>query len=51
MFPPLQPLQLLLVIFAGWVNRRQVDVIDVAHTRWSWIAYLFRNARWIRLVC
>src|ERR1022692_1661425 len=28
MFPPLQPLQLLLVIFAGWVNRRQLDVIE-----------------------
>jgi hypothetical protein len=26
MFPPFQPLQLLLVIFAGWVNRRQLDV-------------------------
>jgi hypothetical protein len=31
MFPPLQPLQLLLVIFAGWVNGRQLDVIDIAH--------------------
>src|SRR5271168_5265351 len=28
MFPPFQPLQLLLVIFAGWVNRHQLDVID-----------------------
>jgi hypothetical protein len=28
MFPPFQPLQLLLVIFAGWVNRRQLDVIE-----------------------
>src|ERR1700694_2002149 len=28
MFPPFQPLQLLLVIFAGWVNRRQWDVIE-----------------------
>ena len=27
MFPPFQPLQLLLVTFAGWVNRRQLDVI------------------------
>jgi putative transposase len=24
----LQPLQLLLMIFAGWVNRHQLDVID-----------------------
>ena len=23
-----QPLQFLMIIFAGWVNRRQVDVID-----------------------
>ena len=28
MFPPFQPLQLLLMIFAGWVNRRQLDVIE-----------------------
>jgi putative transposase len=28
MLPPFQPLQLLLVIFAGWVNRRQLDVIE-----------------------
>src|ERR1700681_3300768 len=28
MFPPFRPLQLLLVIFAGWVNRRQLDVIE-----------------------
>jgi hypothetical protein len=28
MFPPFQPLQLLLVIFAGWVNRHQLDVIE-----------------------
>src|SRR5260370_23910951 len=28
MFPPFQPLQLLLVIFAGWVNRHQSDVIE-----------------------
>ena len=28
MFPPFQPLELLLVIFAGWVNRRQLDVIE-----------------------
>src|ERR1035438_8637114 len=26
--PPFRPLQLLLVIFAGWVNRRQLDVIE-----------------------
>jgi hypothetical protein len=25
---PFQPLQLLLVIFAGWVNRHQLDVIE-----------------------
>jgi hypothetical protein len=28
MFPPFQPLQLLLVIFAGWVNRHQLGVIE-----------------------
>jgi putative transposase len=28
MFPLLPPLQLLLVIFAGWVNRHQLEVID-----------------------
>src|SRR6202022_4429511 len=28
MSPPFQPLQLLLAIFAGWVNRRQLDVIE-----------------------
>jgi hypothetical protein len=28
MFPPFQPLQLLLVIFAGWVNRHQLDGIE-----------------------
>jgi hypothetical protein len=28
MFPPFQPLQLLLVIFAGWVNRHQLDMIE-----------------------
>src|SRR3981189_3406446 len=28
MFPPFQPLQSLLVIFAGWVNRRQLNVIE-----------------------
>src|SRR6266403_3054502 len=28
MFPPFHPLQLLLVIFAGWVNRHQSDVIE-----------------------
>src|SRR6202035_26248 len=28
MFPPFQPFQLLLVIFAGWVNRHQLDVIE-----------------------
>ncbi len=28
MSPPFQPLQLLLVIFAGWVNHRQLDVIE-----------------------
>jgi hypothetical protein len=28
MSPPFQPLRLLLVIFAGWVNRRQLDVIE-----------------------
>ena len=27
-FPPFQPLQLLLVIFAAWVNRRQLDVME-----------------------
>jgi putative transposase len=27
MSPPFQPLQLLLVMFAGWVNRHQLDVI------------------------
>jgi|SRR5450755_391557 hypothetical protein len=29
MSPPFQPLQLLLVIFAGWVNRHQLDVIEL----------------------
>jgi hypothetical protein len=28
MSPSFQPLQLLLVIFAGWVNRHQMDVIE-----------------------
>src|SRR5882724_10192679 len=28
MSPPFQPLQLLLVIFAGWVNRHQLNVIE-----------------------
>jgi hypothetical protein len=28
MSPPFQPLQLLFVIFAGWVNRHQLDVIE-----------------------
>ena len=28
MLPPFQPLQLLLVMFAGWVNRHQLDVIE-----------------------
>ena len=28
MSPPFQPLQLLLVIFAGRVNRHQLDVIE-----------------------
>jgi hypothetical protein len=28
MYPPFQPLQLLLVKFAGWVNRHQLDVIE-----------------------
>ena len=28
MFPSFQPLRLLLVIFAGWVNRGQLDVIE-----------------------
>jgi putative transposase len=28
MSPPFQPFQLLLVIFAGWVNRHQLDVIE-----------------------
>src|SRR5450631_820014 len=27
MYPPFQPLQLLLVMFAGWVNRHQLDLI------------------------
>ena len=27
MSPPLQPLQLLLVMFAGWVKRHQLDLI------------------------
>ena len=27
MSPPFQPLQLLLVMFAGWVNRHQLDLI------------------------
>lgn len=27
----LQPLQLLLMMFAGWVNRHQLDVIDYLH--------------------
>src|ERR1700737_2049919 len=28
MSPPFQPLQLLLAIFAGWVNRHQLDMIE-----------------------
>jgi putative transposase len=28
MFQPFQPLQLLLAIFAGWINRDQLDVIE-----------------------
>src|SRR5450759_1454900 len=28
MSPPFQPLQLLLVMFAGWVNRHQLDAIE-----------------------
>src|ERR1700688_4907281 len=28
MFPLLQPVQLLLLMFAGWVNRHQLDVIE-----------------------
>jgi putative transposase len=28
MSPPFRPLQLLLVIFAGWVNRQQLEVIE-----------------------
>src|ERR1700682_2713331 len=28
MYPRFQPLQLLLVIFAGWINRHQLDVIE-----------------------
>jgi hypothetical protein len=28
MFSLSQPLYLLLMMFAGWVNRRQLDVID-----------------------
>ena len=28
MSPPFQPLQLLLAIFAGWVNRHQLDAIE-----------------------
>jgi hypothetical protein len=28
MSPPFPPLQLLLVIFAGWVNHHQLDVIE-----------------------
>src|SRR5450631_4341532 len=28
MSQPFQPLQLLLVIFAGWVNRHHLDVIE-----------------------
>src|SRR6267154_5908051 len=28
MSPPFQPLQLLLSVFAGWVNRHQLDVIE-----------------------
>ena len=27
MSPPFQPLQLLLVMFAGWVKRHQLDMI------------------------
>ncbi len=27
MSPVIQPLQLLLMIFAGWLNRRQIDLI------------------------
>src|SRR6185436_6361534 len=26
--PVIQPLQLLLMIFAGWLNRRQIDLIE-----------------------
>ena len=29
---------------------QRASAIDIARTRWSWIAYLFRNARWIRLL-
>src|SRR6267143_713633 len=28
MFPLLQPVQMLLLMFAGWVNRHQLDVIE-----------------------
>ena len=28
MSPPFQPLQLLLAMFAGWVNRHQLDAIE-----------------------
>jgi hypothetical protein len=32
MFPPFQPLQLLLVVFAGWVNCRQLDMIVISRS-------------------
>jgi hypothetical protein len=28
MYPPLRPVQVLLLMFAGWVNRHQLDVIE-----------------------
>jgi len=49
MSPHLLPLQMLLMMFAGWINRRQLDVIEYLQEenrmvkfcpaglgRWSW---------------
>jgi hypothetical protein len=50
MSPPFQPLQLLLVMFAGWVKRHQLDVIAYLQEGWSrLLRQIFLQDKWICL--
>jgi hypothetical protein len=40
-----QPLQFLLLLLAGWVNRRQADVIDIGDQKYVFFDYTPNRSR------